>query len=135
VGDVVGTDQDHRDVRLQGQRPVDLPPKIPGLRTDERERTQVHPTVGTVDDPGRQVGTGGVLHGLDAVAGRRGVAEQRDVDRRSGSALAVPAARVGGPVVGVADGSSGDHRLDPQHAVQRRAHDGEAAAAISGSGG
>ena len=68
VGDVVGADQDHRDVGLDRQRPVDLAGEVGGLGADHGERAQVDPPVGPLGDAAGQQRAGRLLDPLDAVA-------------------------------------------------------------------
>ncbi len=136
VGDVVGADQQHRDVRLDGQCPVELPGQVGGAGADLGERAQVDPPVGALRGAAGQQRAGRLLDPLHAVAGRARVAEQHDLDRGTGPAAAVPAGRVGRRhVAGLADGVPGELRLGPQDAVEGAAEHGEAAPAVRRGGG
>ena len=96
------------------------PSRSDGPRADHRERAQVDPAVGLLGQPAGEQRAGGLLDPVDAVPGRAGVAEQRDLDRRAGPAAAVPAGRVGRRLVaGVADRPPGELRLG--RAARRRA--------------
>ena len=135
VGDVVGADQDQRDVGLDRQGPVDLLVEVGGLGADHGEVAQVDAAVGVLGHAAGQQRPGGLLDTLDAVAGRTGVAEQGHLDRGAGSAAAVPAGRVGrGLLEDRPDGLAGQLGLGRQDTVETCAQHGEPAAAV-GRGG
>src|SRR5204862_7929956 len=112
VGHVVGADQDHGEVGVGGERSRDLAGEVGRLGPDPRERAQVDPAVGTGRDAAGEVGSRGLDRPVDAVTCGAGVTEEGDLDRRTWSAAAVPAGRVGwGLVAGVADRMPGQRGL------------------------
>jgi hypothetical protein len=130
VGNVVDADQDHGDVRLGRQRPVDLTDQVGGAGSDEGVGAQVDAAVGLLGQPAGQQRTGGLDDALDAVARRGGVAEQRDLDGRAGAAPAVPAGRVGRLARRLADRPTGQLRLCAQQTVEPCPEHGQAPAAV-----
>ena len=85
--------------------------------------------VGLRGDTAGQVGAGRVLDPVHAVARRAGVTQQRDPDRGTRPAAAVPTRRVRGYVGRVADHPAGDLRLGDQDPVEPGAEHGESSAA------
>ena len=137
VGDVVGADQDHRDVRARSagrgrsgrSRSEDWAPTTANV-------AQVDPAVGPLGEPAGEQRAGRLLDPVDAVPGGAGVAEQRDLDRRAGAAAAVPAGRVGRRVVARASPIARRASLASARSTPYRPapSSGQAAAAEGGGG-
>ena len=113
VGHVVDADQDDRDVGLGRQRPVDLTAQVGGLGADDGVRAQVDAAVRDLGERAGEHGTRRLLDPVHAVPRCARVAEHRHLDRRAGTAAAVPAGRVGRRFLArAADGAARDRRLE-----------------------
>jgi GNAT superfamily N-acetyltransferase len=136
VGDVVGPDQDHREVRLDRQGPVDLRAEVGGDRADLAERPQVDAAVALVGHAAGHQRARGLLDPVDAVPAGAGVAEEGDLDGGTGLAAAVPAGRVGhGIGQRLADRLARDLGLGGQHAVETGPEQGQPTSPESRGGG
>ena len=130
VGHVVGADQDDGDVGLGRHGAVDLADQVRGACAHHGVRPQVHAAVGALREAAGQEGAGRLGDALDAVPGRAGVTQQRDLDRRAGTAAAVPAGRVGRRARRLADGAAGQLGLRAEQAVEPGPEHGQATAAV-----
>ena len=105
-------------------------------RADDGVPAQVHAPVGELGDPAGEHGAGGLLDPVHAVPRRARVAEERDLDGRTGPTPAVPAARVGRSYrAGHTDHPACGPGLERQHAVERGAEHGQTTAAVRRGGG
>ena len=134
VRDVVDADEDHRDVRLDRERPVDLPGQVAGLRPDERDGAEVHPAFGGFGEAGGQVGARGLLDASTPYPAAEESPSSATLTAGPERPLPYQPVQSRRLARGVADGARGRARLGAQHAVQGGAHDGEATAAERGGG-
>ncbi len=135
VRDVVAADQDHGDLRLDRERAVNLGLQVRRSRADDAELLEVDPPVGVPCDSAGEHRARRLLDPLHAIAGGARIAEQGDPDRGAGAAAAVPAARMGRYVVGLADDPPRELGLGQHHAVQPGSESRDSATAVQGGGG
>ncbi len=137
VGDVVGPDHDHREVRALRQHQLDLVRQRRALGAHHRDVAQPDRAPGQCRQAQRDLGSRRLDVGVHPVAGGRRVAEHRQHQRRRAGRHPgrrphpVGPRRVG---LGGLDPAAGQLRLAVQHAVHRRADRAQAARPESGSG-
>ena len=135
MGDVVGADQDHREVRRQVQG--ELPLRYQTVRggSDHRDAAQLDRPVQPLGEPGREQRSGGVAGPLDPVPGRRGVAHDDQADRVAVVLDAVPAVTARRRGLGQPDRVAGQPGLPEQEHHRQYAGQAEPAATECGGGG
>jgi hypothetical protein len=85
MGDVVGTDQDHRDVRVHRKGALDLVVQLAGLGADPAQLAYVDAAFRLVRHTRPEHRARRLLDEVDPVAGRGRVAEEGDPQGRPGS--------------------------------------------------